>query len=276
MAAARNPLLIAICFFLAACQGIVVYEAQSDYSHVKVIDYGTRRALYFVSESDIDVVETLIDLEQPHRLQHPYASTMMAGFLYFPEASSMLLVGLGGGALVRFLNHYFPGLQLDVIEIDPMVVRLAREFFGTAAGPRTRVFIADGRDHLEQTRERYDLILLDAHLPPGGRTDGTGHPLSLKNEAFYRILHQRLKPGGVVLFNMIEGRDSDAYIAGVRASFGASAVFRPPSSGNAVVVAKPAGPLPGDAELRARARAIDRRADYGFSFEQMLDQRQRE
>lgn len=273
----RHLLVIAVSLSLAACQGIVVYEAQSDYSHVKVIDYGTRRALYFVSESDIDVVETLIDLEQPHRLQHPYASTMMAGFLYGPdEASSMLLVGLGGGALVRFLNHYFPRLQLDVIEIDPVVVRLAREFFGTAAGPRTRVFIADGRDHLEQTHESYDLILLDAHLPPGVRTDGTGHPLSLKNEAFYRSLHQRLRPGGVVVFNMIEGHDSDAYIASVRASFGATAVFRPPSSGNAIVVAKPTGALPGDAELRARARTLDHRAEYGFLFEQLLDHRHRE
>ena len=107
-----------------------------------------------------------------------------------------LLAGLGGGALVRFLNHYFPQLRLDVVEIDPVVVRVAREFFGTIAGPRKRVFIADGRDHLRQTAERYDLILLDAHLPPGERTDSTGHPLNLKAEAFYRSLHQRLRPGG--------------------------------------------------------------------------------
>ena len=269
-------LVLGLCLFLAACQGVLVHEVRSDYSHIRVVDYGTRRALLFVGESRIDVVETMIDLTESHRLQHPYASAMMAGFLYRPEASSALLVGLGGGALVRFLNHHFPDLQLDIVEIDPVVVRVAREFFGIAEGPRTRIFVADARDYLLRTTNRYDLIWLDAHLHPSALTDSTGQPLNLKTAVFYQSLHERLQPDGVTLFNVINGRDASAYISSIRAAFAATEVFRPPSGGNVIVVARTNAPLPGDGELRARARALGLRGDYGFSFERLLELRERD
>jgi len=228
-----------------------------------------------VGEGESNVVETLIDLRQPHVLQHPYSQAVMASVLYRPHASSCLLIGLGGGALVRFINHHFSEVRLDVVEIDSAVVAVAREFFGTAAGPRTRIFVADGRDYLARTPERYDLILIDAHLHPGARTDSTGHPLSLKSEDFYRSIHKRLSQDGVVMFNVIAGRDASDYIDGVRRAFAASDIYRPRGTGNVIVFAAPQAPLAGEVELRARARALDRRGGYGFSFERLLEDRDR-
>lgn len=268
--------LAALCLFLASCQGVLVHEVQSSYSHIQVFDSGNLRALYFGGDAGTRVVETLMDLQQPHVLQHPYSHTVMAGFLYRPQASSCLLIGLGGGALVRFINHHFPKVRLDVVEIDPAVVAVARKFFGTGEGPRTRIFVADGRDFLARAPERYDLILIDAHLHPGERTDSTGHPLSLRSEAFYRSIHERLNPGGVVMFNMIAGRDADRYFEGIRGAFAASDVFRPRGTGNMIVFADPRAPLAGEAELRERAREFDRRGGYGFSFERLLEDRERQ
>jgi len=236
-----------------------------------VIDYGSRRALYFVGDKELDLVETLIDLREPYRLQHPYAQAMTAGLLYRPEPNSVLLVGLGGGALVRFLNHYFPDVRLDVVEIDPAVVEVARDYFGTRPVPGTRILVADGRDFLARSTERYDLILLDAHLYPSELTDGTGHPLSLRTEAFYRSLHERLRPDGVVLINMIAGRDGSSYLAGVCRAFAAVDVLAVAESTNLIVVAKADGAMPDDAALRHRARSLDQNGNYGFSFERQLD-----
>jgi spermidine synthase len=268
-------LVIALCFLLASCQAaVIVHEVRSDFSQIQVVDYGSRRALLFVGESGHQAVETLIDLNEPHRLQHPYARTMMAaGLIYRPDASTCLLVGLGGGAIVRFLNHHFPELSLDVVEIDPVVVRVSREYFGTVPGPRTRILIDDGFAYLQRTRDRYDLILMDVHLHPSEQTDRSGQPLHLKTAAFLRGLHERLRPGGVVLFNMIQGSDTAAYIDSIRAAFPAVEIFRPVGSGNVIVVGAPSGFLPSDAELRERARALDRREQYGFSFERLLDER---
>ncbi|MGH8673347.1 MAG: spermidine synthase, partial [Burkholderiales bacterium] len=196
-------------------------------------------------------------------------------FLYRPQATSCLLIGLGGGAMVRFINHHFPDVRLDVVEIDPAVVAVARDFFGTIASPHTRILVADGRDYLERAAERYDLIFIDAHLHPGEHTDGTGHPLSLKSEEFYRSIHSRLNAGGVVMFNVLVGSDARRYIDSIRNAFAAIAVYRPRGTGNLIVFASAQGPLAGDTELRERARALDRRGGFGFSFERVLEDRQR-
>lgn len=251
-----------------------MHEVRSEYSHIRVIDSGSQRALHFVGESDVDVVETQIDLRAPHVLQHAYAQTAMAALLYPPQAGSCLLIGLGGGAMVRFLNRHFPRLQLDVVEIDPAVVRVAREYFGIAESPGTRIHVADGRDFLERGGARYDVILIDAHLHPDPRTDSMGHPLSLKSSAFYAGVRARLSPGGVAMFNVIRGRDSDAYVNGIHNEFGVIDVYRPAGTGNVIVLAS-SGTLPDEDELRARARQFDRRGVRGFSFERLLDGRER-
>ena len=246
---------------------------RSEYSHIRVVDSGSQRALYFIGDSDLDVVETQIDLRAPHVLQHAYAQTAMAALLYPPQAESCLLIGLGGGAMVRFLNRHFPRLRLDVVEIDPVVVRVAREYFGTTESPGTRIHVADGRELLQRSVARYDLILVDAHLHPEVRTDSSGHPLSLKSSAFYASVRARLNPGGVAMFNMIRGRDSDAYVDSIRREFKAIDIYRPAGTGNVIVFAA-AEALANEDELRVRARAFDRRGGFGFSFEQLLDARE--
>ena len=278
----RNPglerapgfLLLALVLLLAACAGVLVHEVRSPYSHIQVVDYGELRALRFAGESPIDVVETLVDRRAAHRLQHRYAQAMMAGLAYRPDPSSVLLIGLGGGALVHALTHHFPSVRLDVVEIDPEIVAVARQYFAVPPGPGTRIFVADGHEYLARSTERYDLILMNAHLTPSTLTDSTGHPLTMKTAEFYARVRERLNPDGLVLFNMLAGEDEKRFGASVRAAFAATEVFRPPGTLNVIVLASPAK-LPDEALLRARARALDQRADFGFSFEQVLDWRSR-
>lgn len=273
MSLARRALFALLALSLSACQAALVYETRSEYSHIQVVDQGSRRALIFVGDSPLEAVETLIDLRDPNRLQHPYARTMMAGLIYRPDAAASLMVGLGGGALVRFLNHHFPEMALDVVEIDAAVVSVAREYFALKPAPRTRIFVEDGFDYLGRTRERYDLIFLNAHLHPGKGTDAAGMPLQFQEAEFLKGLHQRLRPGGVVMFNMIGSRDTPNYLGNIRAAFPFVELLRPLGSGNLIAVG--ALERPSGEALRERARALDRRADFGFSFERLLDERTR-
>jgi spermidine synthase len=267
--------LAALLLALAACRGVLVHEVQSEYSHIQVYDSSGRRALYFGGDDGLHVVETLMDLREPHLLQHAYSQAAMAAFLYRPQAASCLLIGLGGGSMVRFINHHFPEMRLDVVEIDPAIVAVARDYFGTTEGPRTRIFVADGREYLQRATARYDVILIDAHLHPGERTDATGHPLSLQTDAFYRSVRERLGPGGVVMFNILSGPDARRFVGGIRAAFSATEVYRPYGTGNLLVFASAQGPLAGDPELQQRAREYDRSGKYGFSFARLLDERER-
>ena len=270
-----RAMLVALCLALAACRGTLVHEVQSPYSHIQVYDSGGRRAVYFGGEQGGGVVETLMDLREPHVLQHGYVRAAMAAFLYRPRAESCLLIGLGGGSMVRFMNRHFPELRVDVVELDPAMVAVARDFFGTADGPRTRIFVADGREYLERPGERYDMILIDAHLHPGQRTDATGHPLTLQGEEFYRSIRRRLHARGIVMFNILTGPDAQRYVEGIRRGFPATEVYHPRMTGNLIVFASPEAALAGEAQLRERAREFDRSGTYGFSFERVLDDRER-
>jgi len=265
--------LAAFALLLASCQSVLVHEARSPFSHIQIRDGSDRRAMYFIGEGGAATLETLIDLRQPHRLQLRYTRTMMAGLLYGPDPRAVLLIGLGGGAIARFLNHEYPRMQLDVVEIDPVVVALAREYFGTVPGERTRIFTEDAVEYLRRTGTRYDLILVDAHLVQGAETNATGLPQRLAAQAFLANLRERLTPGGVAVFNLIDGQDTHAGIALIRGTFMAVDVYQS-SPGNVIAVALTGGGRPPDNELRERAQALDRSADRGFSFEHLLDERE--
>jgi spermidine synthase len=264
---ALRSTVAALCLLLACCGGTLIHQQRSEYSDIRVLESGAYRILQF---GDSRVIETLMDLREPHRLQHPYSRTAMAGFLYVPQARHCLLVGLGGGAMVRFINRHFPEVRLDVVEIDPAVVAVASEFFGTKEGPRTRIIVADGFDYLERASQTYDLILVDAHLDPGERTDAAGHPLTLQSQAFFASVGRRLNPGGVAMFNSLTGADGRRYVAGIRRAFTAVDLYEPPGAGNVVAFASPRS-LPDERTLRERAAAFDRRGGFGFSFERLLD-----
>lgn len=241
---------------------------QSPYSHIRVIDRGSQRALYF---DDDKYIQTLIDRNAPYRLQHAYARAMMVGLLYAPQPRSVLIIGLGGGAFVQFLNRNFPEIHVDVVEIDPEVVKVARDYFGTTSGARTRIMVGDGRAYLERATERYDIIFLDAHLHPREGTDATGHPLSLQTQAFYRSLRERLRPGGVAVFNMLSA-SANGYLATICPAFAATQVVWTPIRTNTIAVTRPEGALPDDAALLERAREMDQR-DLGFSLAGILEER---
>lgn len=55
------------------------------------------------------------------------------------EASRVLCIGLGGGSLSNFLSHHFPGLHVDAVELDPLVITAASDLMGL---PRHRCFAA--------------------------------------------------------------------------------------------------------------------------------------
>jgi spermidine synthase len=79
---------------------------------------------------------------------------------YSDRLEQVLCIGLGAGILPRQLAA--EGIQVDVVEINPLILSVAREFFDFEESPRTHVFIDDGRRYLRSNTRRYDAILIDA------------------------------------------------------------------------------------------------------------------
>ena len=117
--------------------------------------------------------------------------------LTHPDPRDVLVIGLGTGVTAGAVARH--GIRrLDVVEIEPAVVEAAGRFFGEANGhvlldPRTRTLVADGRNFLFTTPDRYDVIISE---PSNPWISGLA---SLFSEEFFRLTRAHLSPGGVMV-----------------------------------------------------------------------------
>jgi spermidine synthase len=256
-----------------ATAGRLEHEEVSTFSRIRVRREGDVRALTFVRDNGQEAVQSRVDLTAPQTLMSPYARGMFASYLYQPHPRRVLIVGLGGGAMVRFLTHHEPEVRVDAVEIDPAVVRIADQYFGVRSGGNVRVHTADAVSFVESTMDRYDVIFMDAFLRPSSDTDTTGVPTRLKTLEFLHRLKGTLAPGGVVAFNVNEHASMADDIAAVTAAFGRAIVYRCPPADNKVVIATE-GDIATDEEVRSRTGALDARFAGALAFAEILQNRE--
>lgn len=112
-----------------------------------------------------------------------------------PDPRTALVVGLGTGASAGWLAEVGSMERVDVVELEPAIVEVARRCapvnHGVVDHPKVNLVIADGREVLLTTRERYDLI---ASQPSNPYRAGIA---SLYTVEFYRAVAERLAPGGI-------------------------------------------------------------------------------
>ena len=61
---------------------------------------------------------------------------------------SVFLVGLGGGGLPQFLRDFVPNVTVEVVELDPTVMQLAKEWFEFRPDDRLTVTLGDGLERI--------------------------------------------------------------------------------------------------------------------------------
>ena len=159
------------------------------YGDVKVVDCASlkKRSLFIDG-----IMNTAVELGSLESVSDYILALELLPILR-PSARRALLVGLGGGTLVkRYQEHY--GISTDVVEIDPVIERIARRWFGFQ--PSGKVEIMDGRSYLETGDEPYDLIVLDAF-------NGDQHPYHLFSLEAFEAAARRLGSDGVLALNII-------------------------------------------------------------------------
>ena len=103
-------------------------------------------------------------IDRPFETRFPYTDYFDLGLAYNPDARNILFVGLGGASAPKRIWRDFPSLDLQVAELDPVVVDVARQYFGMPDSPRLKVAVEDGRRYLQRNEQRYDVIALDAYF----------------------------------------------------------------------------------------------------------------
>jgi spermidine synthase len=159
-----------------------------------VFDDGDIRTLQF----DERIVQSAMRLSAPDELLIPYTQAMTGFLLFNPAPAHILLIGLGGGSLLKYCYRHLPATRLTVLEIDADVIALREQFMIPADDERLQVVHADARSYLRQMPEASaDVILLDGF-------DAEGAVAELNSHAFFDDCRRVLRDGGVLLMNMAD------------------------------------------------------------------------
>lgn len=110
------------------------------------------------------------------------------------SVKSALILGLGGGTVARILRKKWPWVKIVAYEIDPTVVRVAKEFFNL--DPATEVRIASAEEAFK-TKEKFDLVTVDVYK-------GYEYFPLAESEDFIKSIHDKLNPGGLASFNRVK------------------------------------------------------------------------
>jgi spermidine synthase len=234
---------------------LVVRLSNGTYDKPFILDTGRERCLHF----DLDAVQSAMDLDDPDRLSLLYTRKMMAFLLFNYAPRRILLLGLGGGSIAKFLYRHLPSAAITAVEVNPDVIALRDEFRIPADDERFRVVCAESTNYCAEVAPRKDVILADA-------CDRTGIAPQLDNIEFFENARRRLSPGGIFVMNLCGDRSSSAaHLAKLSAVFGQFVTLPVSGDGNIIVFAinKSSFDI---AWPQLEARAIELKRQYDLEF----------
>lgn len=174
----------------------LLHSERSLYREVLVYETAGQRCMCFTRNCRIGR-QSCMDMRNPDHIALNYPKLMLASLYIKPQPRSVLIIGLGGGTLPRALVKALPDVAIDVVEIDPAVVSVAKKYFGFTTSDRVHVIEMDGRVYVKRAireQRRYDLIMLDAF-------DHEYIPEHLLTREFLSEVKTLLTPDGVVAAN---------------------------------------------------------------------------
>ena len=169
----------------------IVFERDTVYHRIRVAEDRCYRWLHFDRSRQGGMFLTDAR-ESPLR----YPDYFLLAWLLNPNIKRVLVVGMGSGSVPKRLLSDFPGVQVDSVELDPVVVQVAKRYFELRDDPRHRIFVQDGRQYVRRADTAYDLIVMDAYF-------AEGVPFHLVTREFFQQTKAKLAPGGIVAANVV-------------------------------------------------------------------------
>ncbi|HYC59282.1 MAG TPA: fused MFS/spermidine synthase [Thermoanaerobaculia bacterium] len=166
------------------------------------------------------LVHSYSDPDDPQYLEYGYLrifNEVAQWAMAERELPRYLFIGGGGYTLPRLLS--MTDAEIDVVEIDPAVTRVARRFFGLPRESSIRTINEDARWFaMNAPADQYDVIFIDAF-------NDLSVPYHLTTREYSVMLRRMLRPGGALVVNLVDdyhrGRFLGSYIRTLQAVFGA-------------------------------------------------------
>ncbi len=194
----------------------LIYEGESSYNYIQVLEEDGFRLLRLNEGQGVH------SIYHPEILNYngPWEQVMSAPFFNpAPVSPSSIktaaIIGLAGGTTSRELFTVFPEVQIDGVEIDPLIVDVGLQYFNMG-NPNLDIIIQDGRWALEKSDKKYQIISIDAYRPPY-------IPWHMTTREFFQSVHDHLTNDGVMVINIGRGptdrRLVDALATTIRSVF---------------------------------------------------------
>jgi spermidine synthase len=250
----------------------IIHEVQSQYQRISVLDTanGYRQLIFDGKFDGTDAIQSEMNLSRPNDLTLSYSRHMMAALPLVEAPKRILIIGLGGACMQRYLHQLLPDATIETVEIDPEIRRIAKEYFSLQEDRRQIVHISDGRRYIEDSKAMYDLVFLDAF-------NATSIPYRLATREFFDAVKSRIAGGGIVCANLWDGNaDFPNMLKTFSSVFPELHSLKGPNSGNFILTALSKATRLTVPEWVKRAEAFEQKHPTGLDLPLLIRQGARE
>lgn len=234
-----------------------IHKGITNQDAIEINEINGIRNLYLGS----DTVQSAMRVKAPYELELAYSRGMMMFLLFAHKYEQVLLLGLGGGSIPKFLHHYVPEVATTVVEINPDIIRVARShFYLPDDDDRLQVIEGDGVAHVQQNPNSTDILMLDIF-------DSQGIPPDMYSQDFFDNCSEALRLDGMLAVNLWgSDRNFDIYLQRLQQSFHERVlVLRTGRPGNIVVFGFKRAPRDLRwTSLRERAKLLEQKYPIEF------------
>lgn len=167
------------------------FEGESVYNYIRIYKDKTGSRMLLTNEGR--GVQSVYNLASAFTGFYWDAATFLPALN--PGGKKFLILGTAGASSARILHYFFPNLKLEGVEIDPLMVQVAKRYFA-ADTVGININVEDGRLFLNQTKNIYDFIMVDVYK------DEMYIPFHLATKEFFETVLWRLSENGSMMMNI--------------------------------------------------------------------------
>jgi spermidine synthase len=170
--------------------GKILYKGQSQYNgEIKVIEFFNAKRRLIASG-----FAQSRSLDKNGRSEF-YWDAFSDNLGELADDASILILGLAAGTSASSIKRRFPNVEIDGVEIDPLMIELGKKYFDLDE-KKINIFVTDAKTFVEAATKEYDRIFVDIFV--GGEV-----PEFVYQDKFFEKLKALMKPNALVIVNKI-------------------------------------------------------------------------
>ena len=175
----------------------VIYNKDGIYEKITILDgtLGGRPTRFFQQDKSRSGA-MFLDSNDPTDLVYEYSKYYSIYKIFKPEIENALVIGGRAYSIPMALLYENPDSIVDVVEIEPSLFELSKEYFNVKESPNLNNYTEDGRRFLRDSEKEYDLIFSDVYYSL------FSIPSHFTTTEFFEVAKEKLSEDGIFIANL--------------------------------------------------------------------------